>query len=214
MVPQSGNLHLSGEGVCGTSSPSSQHKKCPQHLALMWITQIQASTKGTFMQDTPWLFEDLLDQVDPGWDPCLGDSRGSGFRSPVGVLTARIFGLLICLSGHQENAKLWLSSGATTFFHSQETFFTLSGYKTISHSIPQAWNKRKKIKLKGLGTVPNFSVYCALEFWFSPLQRDETSTGSEWDALRDETTVVPELGAGHAAETRNTKSTNSLTPGI
>lgn len=35
-----------------------------------------------------------------------------------------------------------------------------------------------------------------MEFRFSPLQRDEPGTGSEWDALGDENTVVPELGVG------------------
>ena len=57
-------------------------------------------------------------------------------------------------------------------------------------------------------------MYCALEFWFSPLQSDEPSTGSERDALKDESTADPELGPGHAAEMQNTKNMHSLTAGI
>lgn len=57
-------------------------------------------------------------------------------------------------------------------------------------------------------------MHCALEFWFSPLQRDEPSAGSERDALGDVSTMDPALGAGHAAETQNTKSTHFLTAGI
>lgn len=149
-------------------------------------------------QETAWLSKDLPDQVNPGWGPCLEGGRCPGLRSPVDVLTTQLFGLLILLSSHQENVKLWSSSGATTFFESQETFFTLRGNKTISHSIPLLWNKTKKI----INQSRKVWVQCIVPQSFGSTHRREMSQAQAQSGMLLEIRApqLPNLGLKHKAQ--------------
>lgn len=64
-------------------------REIPQHLSSMQFTQMQRGLS----QVSPWPFEDLPDQVNPGKDPFLGRDSGSGLSFPMGDQIAQLFGL-------------------------------------------------------------------------------------------------------------------------
>lgn len=128
-----------------------------RNIAGRWTgMNIWASTKGIFPKRALCCLEMFLL---PGLDPCLGAGSGSRPLSfPVCLLVAQ---LLDCVLFIEAVRKTWRFDphAEQLFFHAQEIFFTLRGYKTVSHLIPPAWKERGKY------TIAEKFGFCSEVFW-------------------------------------------------